>query len=81
MLTLVIRRITKNKEEKAERAEKAEVQRITKGVKIRDKAKKGIIKTIIKVIRVMHDLQQYKAPLTNSRLTLALLKTIFTLTV
>jgi hypothetical protein len=50
MLTLVIRRITEDK------GKRAEVRQITKRVKIRDKAKKGIIKIIIKVIKVVYNL-------------------------
>jgi hypothetical protein len=53
MLTLVAKRITKDK---GERVKKAEVQRITKRVKIKDGARKGIIKATIEVVRVVHNL-------------------------
>jgi hypothetical protein len=78
MLTLVTKKITENKKKKAE---KAEIPQITKKVKIRDKARKGIIKTTIKIVKVVHNLRQHKTPLINNCLTLALLKTTFTLTV
>jgi hypothetical protein len=75
MLTSVTRRITEDKEEKAK------IQQITREVKIKNKTRKRITKTTIKVIRVMHNLRQHKTPLTSSRLTLALFRTTFTLTV
>jgi hypothetical protein len=75
MLTLVTRRIIKDKEEKAE------IQQMTKRVKIRDRAKKGITRATIEVIRVIYNLRQHKTLLTSDRLTLALLRTTFTLTV
>jgi hypothetical protein len=78
MLTLITRKITKNKRE---RTKKAEVQQMTKRVKIRDKVRKEITKAIIKVIKVIHNPRQYKAPLTSGRLTLVLLRTISTLIV
>jgi hypothetical protein len=75
MLTLVTRRMTEDGRERAE------VQQITREVKIRDRAREGITKATIKVIRVVHDPRQHKAPLTSGRLTSVLLKTTFTLTV
>jgi hypothetical protein len=74
----VIKRIIKNKEK---RAKKTEVQQITKRVKIGDKVRKGITKTTIKIIRVVHNPRRHKTPLTSNCLTLALLRTTFTLTV
>jgi hypothetical protein len=50
MLTLVIRRIIKDREKKAK------VQQMTKRVKIEDKTRERITKTTIKVIRVMYNL-------------------------
>jgi hypothetical protein len=78
MLTLVTRRIIEDKEE---RAEKAEVWQITRRVKIRDRVRKGITKVTIKVIKVVHNPRQHKTSFINSCLTLALLRTTFTLIV